>query len=125
MMKGSKLFILWLLFITACNQNDKPKDIIEQQKMINIIADLHVMDGYMSTLMYLDTFRVAGKNYYTAIYKNHNTTQVLYDKSLKYYSMNPVLLDSMYSQVEKVLQRKEKRLLKIQDKNMKKTQTLK
>ena len=111
-MKGLKLFILSLLFVSSCKLNDTPEDIIEQQKMVRIMADLHVMDGYMASLVYTDTLRVSGKNFYATVYNSHNTTKALYEKSLKYYSMDPVLLDSMYSRVEKLLTEKERRINK-------------
>jgi hypothetical protein len=116
-MKGFKLFILGLLLITACKDNELPKDLITEQKMIRIIADLHVIDGYMATLVYTDSTRINGKNFYATVYKSHNTTRAEYEKSLKYYSMNPVRLDSMYNRVEDLLADKERKLNKIQLKN--------
>lgn len=111
-MNGLKVFILCMVFITGCNQNKHPKDIIEQEKMIDIMTDLHVIDGYMSQLMYSDTRKISGKNLYAAVYNNHHITKQIYEKSLKYYSMDPVLLDSMYSKVEKEIDLKEKKLVK-------------
>ncbi len=87
-----------------------PKDIIDQKKMILIMADLHTMDGYMSTIIYNDTIRKNSKNLYATIYKTHNTTPALYEKSLKYYSMKPALLDTMYNKVQAILDEKEHKL---------------
>lgn len=123
-MKGFKLFILCLLFISACKQNETPEDIIGKEKMIRIMADLHVIDGYMSSLVYSDTMRVSGKNYYATVYKNYNTSPVLYNKSLEYYSMDPVMLDSMYSSVEKILSEKEAKINKIQALKLERSQKL-
>jgi hypothetical protein len=116
-MKRFKLFILGLLLITACKDNELPKNLIAEPKMIQIIADLHVIDGYMATLVYTDSTRINGKNFYATVYKSHNTTKAEYEKSLKYYSMDPVRLDSMYSRVEDLLANKERKLNKIQLKN--------
>jgi predicted nucleotidyltransferase len=117
-----KFFILFILsiFLSGCNNDSPPRDIIEEQKMVGVLADLHTIDGYMSTLMYSDTFRVAGKNYYATVYKKHNISKPRFDKSLKYYSAQPELLDSMYSKVEIILKKKEERLNKIQEMKQKK-----
>lgn len=116
-MKGFKLFIIGLFLITSCKDNEIPKDLITEQKMIRIIADLHIIDGYMATLVYTDSTRINGKNFYATVYKSHNITRAEYEKSLKYYSMDPVRLDSMYNRVEDLLANKERKLNKIQLKN--------
>ena len=119
LMKFFKLFIL-SIFLSGCNTDSPPNDIIEEQKMIGVLADLHTIDGYMSTLMYSDSLRVAGKNYYATVYKKHKISKSRFEESLKYYSMQPELLDSMYSKVQIILNKKEERLNKIQELKQKK-----
>jgi len=75
--------------------------------MILIMADLHTMDGYMSTIIYNDTLRQNNKHLYATIYKTYNITPELYEKSLKYYSMKPAMLDTMYNRVQAILDEKE------------------
>lgn len=111
-MKVIKLLFLIVPLLFACEQKKMPKDIIDQKKMILIMADLHTMDGYMSTIIYNDTIRKNSKNLYATIYKTHNTTPALYEKSLKYYSMKPALLDTMYNKVQAILDEKEHKLNK-------------
>lgn len=109
-MKELKLFILGLIFLTACSEDKAPTDVLDQKQMIKIMADLHTMDGYMSSMLSSDSIRRQSKDLYATIYKSHNTTEKLYEKSLKYYSMKPVLLDSMYSRVEFILTEKERKI---------------
>lgn len=99
--------------LTACRRHAAPEGILEEKQMVEVLTDLSVVDGYMATLLYSDTLRIQGKNYYATVYKNHNTSKAVFDKSMKYYSLQPVLLDSMYSKVSKRLEAKEKRLNKI------------
>ncbi len=110
-----QLLLLNLFFLAACASKPLPEGVLEEQKMVNVLADLSVIDGYMSTLMYTDSLRILGKNYYATVYKNHNISKAVFDKSMKYYSNQPVLLDSMYSKVTKRLEAKEKRLNKIRE----------
>lgn len=121
-MKRFKLFIIGLLLIAACKDNELPENLIDEQKMVRIIADLHIIDGYMASLVYNDSTRINGKNFYATVYKSHNTTRAEYEKSLKYYSLDPVRLDSMYNRVEDLLAAKERKLNKIQLKNPKNKQ---
>ena len=113
-MKRLQLFIIPLLLLTACQKNKLPEGVLDEQRMINVLADISVVDGYMSTLMYTDTLRIEGRSYYATVYKNHNISREIFDKSLKYYSNQPVLLDSMYSKVTRKLEAKERFLDKIQ-----------
>ncbi|HEY1009738.1 MAG: DUF4296 domain-containing protein [Daejeonella sp.] len=119
-MKRQYAFFLSLFFLAACNKNELPKGVLEEQKMVRILADLTVIDGYMSTLMYADSIRMNGKNYYATVYKNHNISKAAFDSSMKYYSKQPVLLDSMYSKVDSLLLTQEKRLMKMQELEQKK-----
>ena len=98
----------------ACNKNQVPEGVLDEKQMVNVLADLTVIDGYMSTLMYTDSLRISGKNFYATVYKNHNISKETFDKSMKYYSSQPALLDSLYSKVTRKLEAKEKVLNKIQ-----------
>ena len=113
-MKRLYFLLLTLLILTSCNQSKLPEGVLDEQRMINVLADLSVIDGYMSSLMYTDTLRIEGRSYYATVYKNHNISKAVFDKSLKYYSNQPVLLDSMYSKVTRKLEAKERYLNKIQ-----------
>jgi hypothetical protein len=119
-MKGFYSSILCLLFLVSCSDKNHPKDLIEEQKMINIMSELHIVDGYMSSLTYTDSIRINGKNFYNTVYKNNGISKSQYENSLKFYSMDPVKLDSMYSDVQKILAAKEKTI----NKNSKKTTEL-
>ena len=121
-MRRLQLLFLILIFIAACNNKALPEGVLDEQRMVNVLTDLTLIDGFMSTLLYTDTLRVQGKNYYATVYKKHNISKAVFDKSLKYYSSQPVLLDSMYSRVTRKLEAKEKRLLKIQEQEQKKKQ---
>lgn len=111
----AKVFLFAIIFLSmiwSCSEKKKPADILDEQKMVNMMIDLHIVDGFMSSLMYNDSTRIKGKNFYASVYDKHKVTRAEYEKSLKYYSMDPVLLDSMYSKVERILSAKEQKLNK-------------
>lgn len=109
-MKELKLLILGFTFLTACSGDKTPADVLDQQQMVLLMADLHTLDGYMSSMFSSDSVRRKSKDLYATVYKNYNTTEKLYEKSLKFYSMRPVLLDSMYNRVELILTEKERKI---------------
>ncbi len=83
--------------------------------MVELLTDLTIVDGYMSTLLYTDSTRIENKNYYATVYKKHSTTKAEFERSLKHYSAQPALLDTIYSQVNRKLDAKEARLTKIRE----------
>lgn len=109
-MKVFKILIFLVTLFYACEPDNKPKDLIEEKKMILLMTDLHIMDGYMSTIIYNDTTKRNTKNLYATIYKTHKTTQKSYEESLKYYSRKPALLDTMYNKVQALIDEKEHKL---------------
>lgn len=111
-MKGLNFLILFFILLTSCKDKNLPNDLIEEQKMIQIMSELHTIDGYISSLSFSDSTRTNGINFYNTVYKNNRVTKAQYERSLKYYSMDPVKLDSMYSDVVKILTDKEKILNK-------------
>jgi hypothetical protein len=111
-MKVFKILLFLVTLVSACEPDNKPKDLIEEKKMILIMTDLHIMDGYMSTIVYNDTTRRNTKNLYATIYKTHNATQKSFERSLKYYSRKPALLDTMYNKVQALIDEKEHKLHK-------------
>lgn len=46
--------------------------------------------------------------FYNAVYKKHHTNKAQFEESLRYYSKQPKLLDNMYDQVSRDLERKQK-----------------
>jgi len=114
-MKQIQFLFLSLFFLPGCNSNSIPKGVLDEQKMVNVLTDLTIVDGYMSGLMYSDSLRSGGRNIYATVYKNHNISKAIFEKSLKYYSRQPALLDSMYSRVNTKLEAKENRLRKIRE----------
>ncbi len=77
--------------------------------MVTVLTDVHLMDAYISMIPYNDSvLKQQSLRYYDAIYKKHKISRRDFDKSLEYYSKQPKVLDSMYSQVITNLNKKEK-----------------
>ncbi|MGB4775616.1 MAG: DUF4296 domain-containing protein [Daejeonella sp.] len=103
------LFLFTTILLSACNQNDTtPKGVIDPQKMTAVLTDIHLVDGYISSSPQTDTLVQNNSVLYQNVYKKYHINKSQFDKSIKYYSAKPVLLDSIYSKVLLALEKKEK-----------------
>ncbi|WP_069661137.1 DUF4296 domain-containing protein [Arcticibacter eurypsychrophilus] len=107
-MKSLLLLFFIMIFFIACDSGRSPKGIIGEKEMIDVLTDVHLVDGYAST-MYADSNRNTIAALYMAIYKKHNTDSVGIRKSLEYYSRHPDELKIMYESVNAKLKALEKR----------------
>ena len=105
-MKRLILGFFILIFLAACSRQKTPDGILENGKMINVLTDIHLVDSYRSTAAYDTTVQPAA-NYYKVVYQKHDIDSVLFQKSLRYYSRQPEVLDTMYYQVLRRLEKME------------------
>lgn len=104
-MRRLLLFFLYV-FISSCG-NGTSKGIIPKEKMISLLTDLHLANGYTSSL-YGDSSKEKLAATYKAVYKKYGTDSVELRKNLSYYSQRPEELVLIYKEVEKKLSKLEK-----------------
>lgn len=107
---GTFVLTLCAGLILGCSNGNTPKGVLNQDQMVDVMTDLHLVDGYVSTIIYNDTIKVNKQDLYKSVYRKHKITDSVYELSLKHYSMDPQLLDTLYVQVEKRLSLKEDKL---------------
>jgi hypothetical protein len=94
-----KTFILIgiLILLAACNS--RPKGVLSQHDMINVLTDLHKLDGSMNAkgLPY-NQFDLKNE-YYISVLQKYGITQAEFDSSLVWYSKNPKNFDKIYDKV--------------------------
>ena len=119
MHKYNKLFFSVLLFLTACISNTVPDGIIKEDRMTNLLIDMHIVDGSMYSVMQQpDSLYKHGTGRYLAIFNKYHTDSLEFKKSFKYYSTQPAEMEAIYNQILKNLQRKTDSLNKIQLKKL-------
>ncbi|MGQ9845911.1 MAG: DUF4296 domain-containing protein [Bacteroidales bacterium] len=90
------------LFLFSCKQNSTeiPEGVISRDSMINIIVDLHLVDAVLQNPMTQSKVGdIPSNNLYKAVMKKYHISKERFDKSMDFYSDNPVMLDSMYDSV--------------------------
>jgi hypothetical protein len=114
MHKYNKLFFSVLIFLIACGGKKTPEGIIGQEKMVNLLTDIHIVDGSMySVLQMPDSLYKYGADKYFTIFKKYHTDSVQFKNSFRYYADNPEKLQAMYEQITISIKQKSDSLNKL------------
>ncbi|HEY2582943.1 MAG TPA: DUF4296 domain-containing protein [Mucilaginibacter sp.] len=122
MRKYITLFFSVSLFLFACNSGKPSAEIINHDRMVNLLTDLHIVDGRMYTHLVPDSLYKYGMGMYLSLFKKYNTDSVQFRKSYKYYTTQPAELQAIYEQVLKNLKQKTDSVTKLQLKQAQPTQ---
>ena len=103
MSKLSNKFIYQIVFVTgillvfaACG---RPKGVLSENEMVNVLTDLHKLDGSLAAkgISYND---IDKKNeYYNAVLKKNKVTKAEFDSSVVWYSKNQKSFEHIYDKV--------------------------
>lgn len=115
------LFCACMLFVVlaGCESSKMPKDIIPPAQMSAILYDMHLTDGYLSSIPGQDSARKVGAAWYTGVYKKHKVDSARYSKSLDFYYKDPELLKGVYDQVSERLKKAKEVEDKLEEKRLK------
>jgi hypothetical protein len=96
-MKRFILTVFCFLFLLACKPGI-PSDIIQPDDMALVLNDIHIVDGYITTVR-PDSSKIIAASLYKGIYKKFNVDSAKFYKSMDYYYSNPTVMDGIYKQV--------------------------
>lgn len=99
-MKRFFALMISCMLLYACKPGI-PKEIIQPDQMEKVLFDVHVVDGYITTISNKDSAILVASSYYKGIYKKFGIDSALYAKSMNYYYNHPDLMEKMYTEVEK------------------------
>ncbi|GAB3935255.1 DUF4296 domain-containing protein [Mucilaginibacter myungsuensis] len=110
-----KLFFLAMLVLASCTEGEKvPADLIDEERMTVLLANVHVIDGdLVTTPQQGDSLFRYGMGYYVEMFRKHNTDTAKFRKSFEWYIKHPIQLNKMYDNVIKILEKKTDSLNKI------------
>ena len=111
MYRTSLAILVVLLAFAGCTFDRKitpPDDVIGQNKMINILYEIHRTDAALTTQNILKNYKGDDKDLYNHIYKEYEITRKKFDRSLNFYTKNPENLKFIYKQLEKKAQKEQK-----------------
>ena len=88
--------------------------LISSEKMIHIIADVHVVEAALLLERNQEVETKANAEfYYQAIFRKNHISQTRYDENLRYYSQNPSEFVKMYDKVIQELENRQKQFSKV------------
>ena len=104
----SRLLVLFFLYVffSSCGEG-MPEGIVPREKMVPLLTDLHLADGYVSSI-YGDSTTYKTASVYKALYKKYDTDSAGLRKTLAYYATQPDELELIYKEVEAKLTELEK-----------------
>jgi hypothetical protein len=103
--------ILCILFLASCKPGI-PKTIIQPDDMALVLNDIHIVDGYITTVR-PDSSKIIAASLYNGIYKKFGIDSAKYYTSMDYYYKNPTIMDDIYKKVNAGLLKQKLRLIKI------------
>jgi len=113
MRKHIILFFSALLFLSACEQSDDSRGVIQQDKMVRLLTDVHIVDGTLASQPNMDSLYTQGTGKYMYLFEQYHTDSAQFKKSVKYYAVHPDVLLKMYDEITKRIQAKADSLNKI------------
>lgn len=104
----------FLILVASCSESaiKIPDDIIAKDSMVFIMMDIHIAEAGIKTLPN-DSINLNNKTYYEFIYKKHSITEEQFQKSLRFYTYNPELLQEIYVKMTEEMSKKEASLNKL------------
>lgn len=106
------LFLFSIGLLAACDNDDKPKDLIPETKMERVVWDMVQADEFIQNYVLKDSSKVNvnAERYklYEKVLSVHNITKDQFKKSYDYYASHPsetkVLFDSLSARANKRIQ---------------------
>ena len=110
---------LLLIGIGGCKQGI-PSDIIQPDKMADVLYNIHLVDGYIGTIPGQDSARRVSASFYKGVYQKFDIDSLSYTRSMNYYYDHPDVLSAMYTKITERLKKSKTIEDKAQEKRLKK-----
>ena len=99
-MKRLVLACLLLLSMAGCEENSKPKDLLSEEEMVNVLIDIHLTEGMASSLpIPYDSSQVIYSLLEQEVFVKHEVQDSVFTKSMIYYLQDPAIMDRIYARV--------------------------
>ena len=92
-------YILFCLILLGCGDQspDRPKDLVPQDKMVQILADIHIAESQIETkVVYPDTALMTFNYWQKEILQKHGVKEEQFRDTYRYYQNNLKEMDELY-----------------------------
>lgn len=99
-MKRITLVCFLIIGLYACNSKGKPDNLLSQDKMVEVLVDIHLTEGITSALpIAYDSSQVLYKLLEYDVFLKHEVEDSVFSESLRYYMADPTIMDKIYLRV--------------------------
>ncbi|MDZ4758709.1 MAG: DUF4296 domain-containing protein [Bacteroidota bacterium] len=100
-MKPEIILFIVLLFASCDSETHVPSDLLQPDKMTEVMEDIYLAEGIVATSGSQDRIaeRQLAIDYYSVIYKKHKVDSAVFRKSFDYYTIHPKLMQQVSDQV--------------------------
>lgn len=99
-MKIRYYFALWLLSFVLYSCKSEPVDVLSQEKMIDILTDIHLTDAVLNEKRIFDkNIKDTLSSYYDYVWVKNDISYQEFKYSLNYYTQHTAVLNVMYDSV--------------------------
>lgn len=94
-------FIMFVAISCKNSVEKKPDNLVPKDKMIELLADIHRLEGHVNNLniQNSDTLAFIYRKMESDLFKKHKIDTSAYYKSYKYYLVDPEVFTDLYNQV--------------------------
>ena len=77
-----------------------PKDLLSEDKMVSVLADIHLTEGIASSMpVSYDSSQVLYTLLEKDVFVKHQVSDSLFTESMRYYLQYPDIMDKIYARV--------------------------
>ena len=103
-MKNIKVILLFILIAIVSCENppaEKPKHLIRESKMIDMMVDVHLAQAVFANRHNVDSLlkKTTATDFYYSILDKYNVPDSVFEKSFIYYASSPKKFEKMYRKV--------------------------
>ncbi|MDX5446753.1 MAG: DUF4296 domain-containing protein [Bacteroidota bacterium] len=93
--------LLFLLILVSCKNKDVkvPEEVIPEDKMIEVMIDVHLLEGARSGNSIIGSDSLYIQDYYEGLLQDHDLTVEEYEQSFKWYTEHPEVFKDVYQRV--------------------------
>jgi len=100
-------FVLMIRLLTGCQTDNRPDNLVDTDKMANILTDVHLAEARVSRLgvASIDSSNLMYKRLESHILRKYSVDTSAYEKSYIYYSSHPREMEVIYKRIVEKLEK--------------------
>jgi len=95
-------------FMASCHRPDA-KELLPSGRMVDLLADVHLLDGYLNTLPF-DSSRRVINGLYERLFEKYGIDSASFRENVSHYLGNPIVSKELYVDVTKKLKEFDRQL---------------